>query len=202
MSEPVSNILLILANPNDDQDKRLSKITNLCQDFGQYINSKNVNVDSLELYKEEEFLSGEYLDSNNSKVLEYQIRINKADMIVIFHPVFLDGIPAVLKGFLENILTVNFAFKTESRISIPLLTNKKCLVVAFDSRPVWQSKFVFGNQLHSFWNKTIFELTGIDGHLHIFGSFRSTIEKDTQKWRQKVISLANNIKIKPNVLDI
>jgi NAD(P)H dehydrogenase (quinone) len=202
VSNYVSNILLVLASPFDENDKRLNEIGNLCHFFGEQVVSRGVSIDTLDLYKEKEFLSGEYLDSNASKVLEYQIRINKADMIVIFHPVWFDSVPAVLKGWLENVMTNNFAYRTESRLPIPLLTQKNCLVVAFDERQKFQSQVLFGNQLDNFWNKTIFNLTGLSGKLHTFYTFRSATEKDLDSWRQKISQLAERIRIKPSVLDL
>lgn len=202
MSRYVSNVLLVLASPFDDNDKRLNQIGNLCHYFGEQIISKGVNVDSLDLYKEKEFLSGEYLDSNASKVLEYQIRINKADMIVIFHPVWLDSVPAVLKGWLENVLTNNFAYRTENRLPVQLLGSKKCLVVAFDERQKFQSQVLFGNQLENFWDKTIFGLTGLQGKTNVFYGLRSANDKDLENWKQKISTLAHRIKIKPSILDL
>ena len=201
-SKYISNILLVLASPIQDNDKRLTEIAGLCSYFGSQCASKGVNVDFLDLYKEKEFLAGNYLDSNDSKVLEYQIRLNKADMIVVFHPVWFETVPAILKGWLENILTTNFAFRTENRLDIPMLTHKKMLIVAFDEKNSFQSKVLFGNQLQNFWYKSIFDLTGISGKLETFYSFRSASDKDISSWKDRITILSNRIKIKPTILDI
>jgi putative NADPH-quinone reductase len=202
MSKYISNLLLVLASPINETDKRLSEIANLCSYFGSQCATKGLNVDFLDLYKEKEFLAGQNLDSNDSKVLEYQIRINKADMIAIFHPVWLDSVPAVLKGWLENTMTNNFAYRTENRFQIPLLKDKKCVVVAFDEKTKFQNEVLFGNQLSSFWYKSIFDLIGIDGKLETFYSYRSANDKDMELWKTKINSLSNQIKIKPTILDI
>ncbi len=193
---------MILASPISESDKRLSEIANLCSYFGSQCASKGLNIDFLDLYKEKEFLAGQNLDSNNSKVLEYQIRINKADMIAIFHPVWLDSVPAALKGWLENTMTNNFAFRTENRFQIPLLKEKKCLVVSFDEKNKFQSQVIFGNQLNNFWYKTVFDLTGMDGKLESFYSYRRASDKDLALWKTKINSLSNQIRIKPTILDL
>jgi NAD(P)H dehydrogenase (quinone) len=201
MAKYTTNLLLILASPIDEQDQRLKQISNLCTFFGKEIITKGVNVDFIDLYKDREFVAGDYLDSNDSKVLEYQIRLNKADHIVIFHPVFLDGVPAILKGFLENILSFNFAFRTENRINIPLLTDKKLTVFAFDNRTRWISKYVYGNQLGNFWYKTVFEMCGFVGRLEMFDNFRSSNESDIQNWYKILSKTINKIRPKPTLLD-
>jgi NAD(P)H dehydrogenase (quinone) len=202
VSKYISNLLLVLASPINENDKRLSEIANFCSIFGSNCASKGLNIDFLDLYKEKEFLAGQQLNGNDSKVLEYQIRINKADMIAIFHPVWLDSVPAVLKGWLENVFINNFAYRTENRVQVPLLKNKKCLVVAFDEKNKFQSQVLFGNQLYNFWYKTIFDLTGMNGKLETMYSYRSSTEKEMTIWKKQIELLSNQIRIKPSILDL
>ena len=101
MANSVSNILIVLASPIDSSDQRLNLINKYCKSFAQICTNNGINVDIIDLYNESEINICNYLKSDDSKVLEYQIRITKADEIVFFHPVMLDNIPSILKGFLE-----------------------------------------------------------------------------------------------------
>jgi putative NADPH-quinone reductase len=199
----INKILAILASPTDEQDKRLNEITKafniLCQNCAQ----KGVKLDTIDLYDEDEFAAADYLDSDNSKVLEYQIRIKNADLIVVFHPVIFDSVPAVLKGFLDNVMTVGFAYNIENKISVGALNDKELLVVAFDENSLFQSKYVFGNQLQNFWKKTISHNCGFKKtSLEIFYSYRSDSESKVVKWDKKIQRIANKINFKTTILDI
>ena len=199
----INKILAILASPTDAQDKRLNEITKLFNAFCQKSAQKGVKVDIIDLYDEDEFNAADYLDSDNSKVIEYQFRIKNADLVVIFHPVIFDSVPAILKGFLDNIMTNGFAYKIENKISIGALTDKELLVVAFDENSAFQSKYIFGNQLSNFWKKTLSHNCGFKKtNLEVFYSYRSNSEINVAKWDNKIEKIANKINFKTTILDI
>lgn len=201
MTNYVSNVLIVLACPNDATDNRLMEILKLCKIFGQNCTNRGINVDVIDLYSEKEFVGTDYLPPNNSKVLEYQIRLNRADTAVFFHPVVLDGIPAILKGFLDNVLISGFAYKIENRIPKGLMNSKRALVFSFDTKSKWQSKVIFGDQLGNFWCKSVFDFMDLDGRLFVANNFRSANRKTLESWQNQIIKIANNLKVKPSVID-
>ena len=77
-------------------------------------------------------------------VLEQQRRVQQADALVFLSPMYFVGFPAMLKGWIERVFTLGFAFGLEPKgwqgdISgrIPLLTHSKALVMQttiFDER--------------------------------------------------------------------
>jgi NAD(P)H dehydrogenase (quinone) len=201
MAANISNLLIVLASPIDPNDQRLNLINKYCKVFAQICTNNGINVDIIDLYNETETNICEYLESNNSKVLEYQIRVTKADQIVFFHPVMLDCIPAILKGFLENVFCAGFAYKIERQLTIGLL-NKPALVFAFDDNSKWSAKILLGDQLVSFWNKSIFDNTGLKGKLNIFYKFRSCTNDDLDKIKTKIQNSADQIQSKAKLLDL
>jgi NAD(P)H dehydrogenase (quinone) len=202
MSSTVSNILVILASPMDQNDQRLNQVNKYCRSFAQICTENGINVDILDLYNEEDNgnLIG-YLAKDNSKVLEYQIRITKADQLIFFHPVTFDSVPAILKGFLENVFCAGFAYKIERQITVGML-NKKATVFAFDDQSKWSSKVIQGDQLSNFWNKSIFNLTGLKGDLDTFFNFRSSKANELEKIKLKIDKIAARITSKSNLLDM
>jgi putative NADPH-quinone reductase len=201
MANTVSNLLIVLASPIDPLDQRLGLINKYCQSFAQICTNNGINVDIIDLYNEHEVNLSGYLPSDNSKVLEYQIRVTKADQIVFFHPVMLDGVPSVLKGFLENVFCAGFGYKIERQLVVGLL-NKKATVFAFDEKSAWNSKILSGDQLSSFWNKSIFDLTGLLGKLDIFYKFRTLNNEALDKVKTKIDNHADNIPTKAKLLDL
>lgn len=199
----INKILAILASPTDAQDKRLNEITKLFNLFCQKSAQKGVKVDIIDLYDEDEFNAADYLDSDNSKVIEYQFRIKNADLVVVFHPVIFDSVPAVLKGFVDNVMTLGFAYKVENKASIGTLIDKELLVVAFDENSAFQSKYIFGNQLSNFWKKTISHNCGFKKtNLETFYSYRSDSEIKVAKWNKKIDKITNKINFKTTILDL
>ncbi len=201
MAKIVSNILIVLASPTDSNDQRLNLINKYCKSFAQICTSSGINVDIIDLYNDNEINISSYLQSDNSKVLEYQIRVSKADQIIFFHPILQDGVPAILKGFLENVLCAGFAFRVERQLVIGLL-NKKTTIFAFDEKSLWSSKVLCGNQLVNFWNKTIFNTTGLVGKLKVFYKFRSSNSYTLEKIKTYIDSSANKIHSKGKLLDL
>jgi NAD(P)H dehydrogenase (quinone) len=197
----ITNLLIVLASPTDPNDQRLNLINKYFKTFAQICTNNGINVDIIDLYSETETNICEYLENNNSKVLEYQIRVTKADQIVFFHPVILDTVPAMLKGFLENVFCAGFAYKIERQLTIGLL-NKPTLVFAFDDKSKWNTKVLLGDQLFNFWNKTIFDTTGLRGKLNIFYKFRSCNNDDLDKIKAKIENSADQIQSKAKLLDL
>ncbi len=199
----INKILAILASPTDEQDKRLNEITKAFNNFCQKVVQKGVKVDIIDLYDESEFDAADYLDSNDSKVIEYQFRIKNADLVVVFHPVVFDSVPAVLKGFLDNVMTLGFAYNIENKISVGALVDKEILIVAFDENSAFQSRYIFGNQLYNFWKKTISYYCGFKRtSLETFYSYRSDSEIKILRWDKKIEKITNKINFKTTILDI
>jgi NAD(P)H dehydrogenase (quinone) len=69
-------------------------------------------------------------------VLEQQQKVARADALVFISPVWFVGFPAILKGWIERVFTLGFAFSLTSagwhgdiRGRLPLLKHKKALII-------------------------------------------------------------------------
>lgn len=69
-------------------------------------------------------------------VLEHQQRVLHADALVLISPIYFVGLPAILKGWIERVFTLGFAFALKPEgwngdLSgrIPLLKHKKALII-------------------------------------------------------------------------
>ena len=60
-----------------------------------------------------------------SEIRNEQLLISKADLITLIYPLWWMGFPAILKGYLDRVLTHGFAYKTEGDISVGLIQGKK-----------------------------------------------------------------------------
>ena len=60
-----------------------------------------------------------------SEIQYEQQFITQADLITLVYPLWWMGFPAILKGYLDRVLSHGFAYKTEGDVSVGLLHNKK-----------------------------------------------------------------------------
>lgn len=51
--------------------------------------------------------------------------ITEADLITFIYPLWWMGFPAILKGYLDRVLSYGFAYQNENNVSVGLLGNKK-----------------------------------------------------------------------------
>ncbi len=201
MAEKVSRILVVLANPYNDLDQRGNFINNACKDFIESCQNSGVEVDVLDLYNDKEFnpISTEEKDT---KVIEYQIRIKKSQVIVFFHIVWWLTVPAILKGFIDKVFVSGFGYRTINKITKGLLNDKKVIVFAASEKPNWQINYIYGNVLRNFWQKGVLDYCGIQNKLYLFGNFRSVSDETINKWHKKIIDIAVRVSENRNILDL
>jgi putative NADPH-quinone reductase len=201
LSKTHNNILIILASPKTESDQRMDFVYDVTKKIANDLNTKNVNVSAIDLCSDKEFLASDYLKSSDSKVIEYQIKINKADLLIFFTPIMNDAIPSILKGFIDNIFVQGFAINYENKLTVGKMQDKELLVFAFDNRPKWESMFIFGDQVSNFFNKTVritFGFKKVD-LFHVF-NFRSMPKQSLVKLEQKIISKINKLNIDSKTL--
>ncbi len=191
MKNPL-RVVVILANPDTQYDNRAGVVTQLCSTFIERCNQRGIFVDLIDLYKEQ-FNPVHIPNTKDTHTIEYQIRIEKADIIVIFHPVWWGTMPAVLKGFCEKVFQSGFAY-IHSRGDVKgLLKAKKAHVIAVSHSPVLKSKLALGNILEIQWKRAIFDICGISSKVQGFYNLRKVSEKQLFLWHSEMISLADSI---------
>jgi NAD(P)H dehydrogenase (quinone) len=193
MTEKISRVLVVLASSVSESDIRANVVNNLCKSFAEACQTKDIEVDLIDLYKDDDFNPIYHLDEKDTKVLEYQIRLKKAQLIVFFHPVWWLSVPAILKGFLDKVLVNGFSFQNRGKTVKGLLGDKKAIVFAVSDKPVWQLKYIHGNIINNFWKKGVLDYCGIKNSVQIFGSFRAVSEEEIEKWQTKVENIALNL---------
>jgi len=114
-------------------------------------------------------MSGEELtcDIANDKLVEaHQKEITQADGIVIIHPNWWGQPPAILKGWVDRVLTENVAYtfsKGDGGAPLPigLLKAQIGLVFNTSNTPKQREDAVFGDPLQRLWRDCIFDYCGI-----------------------------------------
>lgn len=64
-----------------------------------------------------------------------QDHIAAADMLIIIHPLWWTGLPAMIKGYFDRVLSYGFAYSADAGGIIKLLTGKKAIVFNTQGTP-------------------------------------------------------------------
>lgn len=94
--------------------------------------SMNVETEFRNLYTMDfnPIISFEELQAANKGIIPEEVQyehdlIRQADLITLVYPLWWMGFPAILKGYLDRVLSHGFAYKTENGESVGLLKGKQ-----------------------------------------------------------------------------
>jgi len=117
------------------------------------LDDRSVDYSLIDLYKDkfdpclqadEHYVSGNC--NISPKVKSYQKKINQADYLIFIFPIWWAGMPAILKGFFDKVLTPGFGYKYEGSIPRKLFRDKKALVFMTAGGPSVYTKMIQGNR--------------------------------------------------------
>ncbi|MCD5996876.1 NAD(P)H-dependent oxidoreductase [Pseudomonas sp. CDFA 602] len=118
-------------------------------------------------------------------LLEAQRQIHWAEHLVFVYPVWWGGLPALMTGFFDRVLTPGFAFKAHGRkhFSNELLKGRTAeLLVTMDTAPRY-FRWIYGAPAHRQMTRTILRFCGIKTRrLTEFAPVRTSTEEQRQQW--------------------
>jgi len=101
----------------------------------------------------------------------YQEKIKNADKITIVYPIWWAQMPAMLKGFIDRVFTMGFAFLYDENGPKPLLPGKKAHIITCSGSP---NEYYEASGMHAAILKTIdqgvFEFCGLETTHTFFGN--------------------------------
>lgn len=121
-----------------------------------------------------------------------QERIRQADHLVLIFPLWLGTMPALVKGFLEQVLRPGFAFDEQAREGPGggLLKGKSARVIITMGMPGFFYRWYFGAHGYRNLKRNILKFCGIKPVRHCFvGLTGSKKPEGRQKWLERIESL-------------
>jgi putative NADPH-quinone reductase len=118
-----------------------------------------------------------------------------ADHIVFVYPVWWGSMPALLKGFLDRVLTPGYAFKmrNESVLWEKLLDGRSARMIVTMDGPVWHNHLMYGKPAERTMQKSVLEFCGISPvHITAVGPVDQMTDKQKDSWLQKVEELGGD----------
>lgn len=123
---------------------------------------------------------------------EAQAEIKWAEHMVFFFPLWLGDMPALLKGFLEQVARPGFAFSREGNnpLANKGLTGRSARVVVTMGMPAAVYRWYFRAHSLKSLERNILGFVGISPvHETLVGMVGNMKEKDVQKWRLRLEKL-------------
>jgi NAD(P)H dehydrogenase (quinone) len=130
-------ILIVYSHPNP-HSFNYSVLENLIKG----LENRNHIFDVVDLYKigfDPILKMRDLVQFNNGKipedVLEQQNKVSNSDVIIFVHPIWWGWLPAILKGYLDRVFTLGFAYKMGKERPEGLLKDKKVIFIRTTALP-------------------------------------------------------------------
>ncbi|CBL92471.1 NAD(P)H dehydrogenase [Leuconostoc gasicomitatum] len=158
---------------------------------------KKINYNLINIYKDgfnpvystEElslFKTGETLDP---LVKEYQRQLKETKRLIIITPIWWNDIPAILKGFFDKVLKMNFAYVSGRTGVKGLLTNiYSAEVITTSTSPKFYIKYFSGNCINGSVRSTLKQI----GVKKFSWKHLGNINNSTNEKRKKFLQSLNN----------
>lgn len=191
------NHLILFAHPNPKSFG--CALFNTLKDFSER-KGNNVTVRNLYETNFNPVLSAEELAapegaSAPADVAREQACIREADHITFIYPVWWGGMPAVMKGYLDRVLSYGFAYVYEEAGARGLLTGKKGSVICttgFSNEEY--KKLGMHDALRLIGDEVIFNFCGIEPVKHLFfGNIAGVSQETRENWLAGIAKEFNDI---------
>lgn len=117
----------------------------------------------------------------------YQDQIKKADKLTVIYPIWWAQMPAMLKGFVDRVFTMGFAFIYDENGATPLLTGKKAHIITCSGSP---NDYYESTGMHSAIKKTIdngvFEFCGYETTHTFFGNVMNGTDDERKGYLESI----------------
>ncbi|MCH2042684.1 MAG: NAD(P)H-dependent oxidoreductase [Saprospiraceae bacterium] len=120
-----------------------------------------------------------------------------AEHIVLIHPLWWGGVPAILKGFIDRTFLPHFAFKMRenSMLLDKLLKGRTGRIIYTTDQPNWYYRWVNGRPSVNQLKKMTFEFCGIKPTRTLgLAPVRGSSDAKRKKWLDKVHLLGTKMK--------
>lgn len=184
-------MIIVYAHPN-----RSGHCGVVLKTIEKYFEEKGTKYEIWDLYRMnfDPILKSEELNNKDTRSKDIFIRglqdkIELEKEFIFVYPTWWYNMPAILKGFFDRVFAARFAFKYKNKIPIPLLKNKKALVITTAGGPKFFYSFIKIAGPLRIVEKNILNFCGIKTRSYLFGNCVNLSEKKEKEIQKKVLSL-------------
>ncbi len=175
--------LVIYAHPNTK-----GHCSTILEEVEKSLKSKSISYEVIDLYKikydpvlaeNELYTAGRKDISKQNK--EFQNKISESEKLIFIYPNWWNNMPAILKGFIDRVLTSGFAFKYVNRRPIGLLKGKKAAIFISTGAPLFFYKLMERSVASNLMKKYLLGFCGISSKAFIVGNANQLNDKQIEK---------------------
>jgi NAD(P)H dehydrogenase (quinone) len=180
--------LIVYAHPDHESHAKatLERVKDKLQE-------KNIEYEVLDLYhmKFDPVLSRSDLYDSKEKgvshdVAELQKKITHSNHLIFIYPIWWNGMPAILKGFLDRVFTPGFAYKFVNKIPQGLLKDKKVTVFTTTGSSKFMTQIFLGNRFVKNATRDIFGFCGMKAKVYHVDKAYELNDTQREKIRKNV----------------
>lgn len=184
--------LIIYANPNPD-----SLSNRVRQTIVESLKTKGDTVEVRDLYQLgfNPVLTAEE-QAGNAKgkllpdVVEEQKHLSQADIVYFVYPIWWAGIPAIMKGWFDRVLTYGYAYRYDANGLVKMMKGKKAVILNNHGNPLAAYEGAMHNALRMSSDNGIIDFCGFELVEHkFFPSASSAPEEAKQAYLEEVRAL-------------
>ncbi len=188
--------LVVYANPNPE-----SLSGRVCQTIVETLNAKGDTVEVRDLYKlgfnpvlTAEEQAGNAQGKLMADVLEEQKHLSQADVVFFVYPIWWAGLPAIMKGWFDRVLTYGYAYRYGAKGLEKMLKGKKAVILNNHGNPLSAYEGAMYNALRMGSDTGIIDFCGFELVEHkFFPSASSAPEEAKLAYLQDVRRLCEKI---------
>lgn len=192
-------VLIIFASPAEK-----SFITAIADTVANSLQSADVDIVVRDLYRinfdpvlSQEELRDTYNNQISNQVSQEQNYIQNADICIWLYPLWWGGMPAIMRGYIDRVLSYGFAYSTKDGASFGLLANKQNFIIHTIGNS--QEKYQLNGMttaIETITNEGVFKFCGssVEKFFHLFSVYdltdaeRSQIIADISKYFVTLVS--------------
>jgi NAD(P)H dehydrogenase (quinone) len=151
------------------------------------------NYEVLDLYhmKFDPVLSKEEMYERKKKgpmhdVAKMQEKITDSNHLIVIYPIWWNGMPAILKGFIDRVFSGGYAFKYTNGMPRGLLKGKKATVFVSTGSKKWMTCIFLGNRFKKNAVRDIFGFCGIKAKVYQVDAALTLTDTQREKIRKNV----------------
>jgi len=195
----VAKVFIVTSDLSSVTDSREKNMADLAKTVLESCQAKEFTVDllNLDIDTPANFYQATEKDSI---IIEYQIRFQRADLVIFIYPVKLGQAPSKVKYFLESILTRGFSYKVVRGQIQGLFDEKEIWSISMTDLPSWKVNTVWGNGHKNWWQRVVKEYSGSTVKTWVLSSWRSVSEDSILTWKEKFNKIITNLNTSNNNL--
>ena len=185
--------LIIYCHPHNQSLNHLLKDTVLDALQGQDVQVRDLYQLNFNPVLSQEDMVGQRKGMVADDVKKEQEFITNADIITFIYPIWWTGLPAMMKGYIDRVLSYGFAYRYDQGVQKGLLTGKKVIIINTHGKSNEEyAASGMDRALVLTSDNGIYKYCGLDiiGHLYLDRADRATPAM-IEDWQRQLTSLYN-----------